>query len=238
LGVGVLLPIAGTQAAEAAAQVALTAVPAKTLGATVLLKWLGGGMLLGAVTASGISLSSRAWQPELPQAAAVSSAAARVASAPNVVVTQTPVAALESPISPAPAPAASAAIRRGVPARESAVASLAPSALALAPPDAPTFEPKLVDTSSLEREMRLLDTARRALARRAAGDALTTLRTYATEFEAGSLAPEARVLEVRALLEAGERERARALGRRIIAADPHGRHAETVRALLARTSNP
>jgi hypothetical protein len=239
LGVGVLLPMTGAQAAEAATDVVvLTAVPSKSLGAAVLLKWLGGGMLLGVVTASGIALSSRITQPELPTTAAFSAAPAPREPAPNAAVADTPAPVMEPEASPAAPPAASAVARRFVPARESSLASPEPAAPALPAPHIVPSEPELVDTSSLEREVRLLDTARRALSRRAPAEALTTLRAYAKEFEHGSLAPEARVLEVRALLAAGEAERAHALGRRIIAADPQGRHAETVRALLARASNP
>jgi hypothetical protein len=236
LGVGVLLPIAAAQAAEGATVAALSVVPAKSLGAAVLLKWLGSGMLLGVVTASGIGLSSRVGQQESRAQAAVAPAAVHV-RAPNVMASS-PVTVLEVPSVPAPVAMVNTTGRRGVRAPEPLVAPPASYVPALPAAPAQVSGPGPMDANSLEREMRLLDAARRALARNAGAEALTTLRVYANEFERGSLVPEARVLEVRALVAVGERERATALGGRIIAANPQGRHAEAVRALLGRTSNP
>jgi hypothetical protein len=240
LGVGVLMPLAAAQVAEGAAAVAaLTGAPAKSLGAAVLLKWLGSGMLLGVVTASGIGLSSRVGQQEarVQVAVAVASAAVPMRRAPNVVASSA-VVVLEAPSIARPERTANSSGRGGARVPEPIVATPASSATALPAPRAQVGDPSPPDTNSLQREMRLLDAARRALAREAAAEALTTLRVYAAEFEHGSLVPEARVLEVRALLAAGERERATALGARIIAANPQGRHADAVRALLERRSNP
>jgi hypothetical protein len=238
LGVGVLIPIAAAQVAEgAAASAALGAAPAKSLGAAVLLKWLGSGMLLGTVTASGIGLSSHVVQQASRAQVTVPTAAVPARRAPNVVASS-PRLVLETPSIPASDRASNTTGRRGARMPEPPVAPSVPHAPALPASPAQVSDRELTDTNSLEREMRLLDAARRALARNAAAEALTTLRAYASEFEDGSLVPEARVLEVRALLAAGERERASALGRHIIAANPQGRHAEAVRALLARRSNP
>jgi hypothetical protein len=237
LGVGVLLPMAAAQAAEGAMVAALSVAPAKSLGAVVLLKWLGSGMLLGVVTASGIGLSSRGEQQESRVQAAVASAAVPVRRVPKLVASN-PAVVLEAPSIPASDRTVNTTERRGPRAPEPIVASPVLSAPALPAPRADVSDSMPTDTNTLEREMRLLDAARRALARDAAAEALTTLRTYANEFEHGALVPEARVLEVRALLAAGERERATALGRRIIARNPESRHAEAVRALLGRPSNP
>ena len=245
LGVGVLMPLAAAQVAEGAAHVvkaaALTAVaPAKPLGAVVLVKWLAGGMLLGVVTMSGVGLSSRVF---------------RAAPAVEATVPAVPAEARAVTVAPNANPVAVAA-----PGRESVQVSNRPAAVAgrrnvaaspppikdrvttesIAPPSAGyAIEPKPRDAKrSLEREMQLLDTARRALAENAAADALSALRRYSSEFAAGALAPEARLLEVRALLQSGERARANELGQRIIASAPESQHAEAVRALLGRSPNP
>ena len=240
LGVGFLMPIAAAHVAEGATQAAAltAAAPVKSLGAAVLMKWLGSGMLLGVVTASGIGLSARVLQPEAAPKAAVAAAAPRAPATAQAAVATTLIASPASSVALEPAPVPSVTGRRNVRAAEPLVSGPVLEAPALPLPEAKAAEPKPTDASSLEREMQLLDTARRALARGAAGDALTTLERYASDFERGSLRPEARVLQVRALLQAGERDRANALGRRIIAAEPQGRHAEAVRALLGRASNP
>jgi outer membrane protein assembly factor BamD (BamD/ComL family) len=92
--------------------------------------------------------------------------------------------------------------------------------------------------SSLPEEVRSLDAARTALAEGDARGALALLRRYDATFGTGALLPEARVLEVKALLAAGERARAVAVAKRITDLDPKSPHAEAVRALLARSSFP
>jgi hypothetical protein len=106
-----------------------------------------------------------------------------------------------------------------------------PSATTPTPASALVPEPAASD--SLEREVSAVDAARQALARGAAAEAVARLEAYERDFGDGALLPEARVLEVRALLAAGERARARALGERIIAANPSSSHAEVVRRLLS-----
>lgn len=242
LGVGFLMPIAAAHVAEGAAQAAaltVAAAPVKSLGAAVLMKWLGSGMLLGVVTASGIGLSTRVWEPEPAQKAAVSPRVAEIQPAVSASVVKSPDAPRVPLAVPEPAAPPSAVGRRHVRAAEPAFTAPVLRAPVLPPPsEPPPAEPKPLDASSLEREMRLLDAARSALTRKDAGAALSTLARYRSEFARGSLAPEAQVLEVRALLQAGERARASALGARVIAADPAGRHADAVRALLGRSSNP
>lgn len=241
LGVGFLAPIAASQVAEGAAQAAaltVVAAPPASLSAAVLLKWLGGGMLLGVVTASGIGIASHTRQHAPVSSSAVALVAPRVQGTPSLGPMQRTVAApaVSSAPDAMPSPAAvdrgSARAAKPLPA---AKVLMWPEPAPL-PPALPA--PKLADAASIEREVRLLDSARRALARNASADALTILRSYAREFEQGALAPEARVLEVRALLQAGERERAISLGSQIVATDPHSRHAEAVRALIGRASNP
>jgi hypothetical protein len=240
LGVGFLMPMAAAQVAEGATHAAAAAVaaPAKSLGAAMLVKWLGSGVLLGAVTASGIGLSSRVWRQEAASGSPVASVAPRVQAPPPVVVAKRAAAVPASSNAAEPPAIPQAVGRRSVRVMGPVVTAPVLPALAEPLPEAHSIEPKPMDASSIEREVRLLDVARRALARNATAEALTTLRRYASEFEHGALAPEARVLEVRALLQAGERGRANALGARIIASDPQSQHAEAARVLLGRASNP
>jgi hypothetical protein len=63
------------------------------------------------------------------------------------------------------------------------------------------------------------------------------LGEYHLQFHGGALGPEAAVLEVRALLGAGERPRAERLGEQVIARAPNSQHARIVRSLLGRSHN-
>ena len=83
-----------------------------------------------------------------------------------------------------------------------------------------------------------LDAARRALASGAPQSALATLTTYERAFQNGVLRPEASVLKVRALLAAGDRAAAAALGQQVIEQAPNSEHAVAVRAVLGLRSNP
>jgi hypothetical protein len=235
IGVGLMLPLSATAIAQGAG--ATVAAPAAKFGLLALGKWLAVGAVAGAVTASGAHLTTRALSSAPQRAPALSSAplhappaSARLAEEPVVEV---PVAEPGSG-EPAPTPRVPQAL-----ARKPAELSLVPTGLpASSPPlePPPAREPAL--TSSLEGEVAAIETARRALGRGAARSALVTLQGYYREFPAGVLQPEARVLEVSALVQAGERESARELGRRIVARDPAGAHAQTVRSLLPELEKP
>lgn len=237
LGVGLVLPLGATAAQGAG--VTAAALPAAKLSAGVLGKWLALGAVAGVVTASGAHLTTRALAPAAPFVA--SSPVALPASRPLRAAATLPsesVAALSA--EPAPERAPAAASPRVPPVSEPALppASLTPLP-ALEPTPAlspPLSKPALA--SSLEGELARLEEARRALGRGDARAAIVTLKGYRVAFPSGALAPEASLLEVSALLQAGERERARELGRRIIAADPQGPHAQAVRSLLSETNKP
>ncbi|HEY3257130.1 MAG TPA: hypothetical protein VGJ91_24400 [Polyangiaceae bacterium] len=92
--------------------------------------------------------------------------------------------------------------------------------------------------SSLALEMRLLDAARRALLSGDPRSALSTLGSYERAFPNGALGPESSVLKVRALVAAGDRPSAQALGQRVIEGAPRSEHAVAVRAALGLPSNP
>lgn len=92
--------------------------------------------------------------------------------------------------------------------------------------------------SLLQQEVHALDEARQALERGSPERALQLLEAYRIQFRVGSLKPEAAVLEVRALLRAGNRRRARLLGERVILSAPASQHAKIVRSLLGLDHNP
>jgi hypothetical protein len=238
IGVG----LAVTPAAVASA-VPVTATLGTKLGSVVLAKWLFTGVALGVVTAGGVGLTGRVLErppvaaqnvparkvaPQRPAETSVARAPSEMPAAPatTLELSDPPPALVPAParrpehaVPPAPAPSPGAAV---------AEATLPASPPAGAPSG--TVE-------RLAHETTLLDVARGALLRGDAKRALATLREYERNFSHGMLAPEARVLEVRALLANGERTAAEALAARIVDAAPNGEHADTVRALLARPSN-
>jgi hypothetical protein len=209
IGVAVSLPLGVATVAEGA-----VATPVMKLGAVVVTKWLATGLVLGVATAGGAKVAERAVSPEKP------ALTSPVTKRPKPGLETSPRAALKSP-SAAPAEAVIAPVLR--PATVTSV----PKAAA---------EPAAAASASLPEEVRSLDAARQALSRGDARGALALLGRYAMQFESGALMPEARVLEVRALLAAGERTRALTAAKRIMDRDPQSAHAEVVRALIARSS--
>jgi outer membrane protein assembly factor BamD (BamD/ComL family) len=111
----------------------------------------------------------------------------------------------------------------------SAVAS--PRAPATAPEPAHATEP------TVHEELGMLEQARSALA---AGDAARTLAIldgYAVTFPHPSMAPEATVLRIEALMRAGDAAAAHRVGDAFLAGQPQSPYAERVRSLLGE-SNP
>jgi len=220
LGIGIGLPL-GAATAQGAV------VPAKA-GAAVIAKWLVTGVALGVATAGGAHVTERALrQRSTPESALVAAPRARPVTAPVELHTAPGLAELAAPEPvPPPPPRALAPLvgPRGAPP---------PTRSAMAPKLAsePASAPLAPDT--LEREVRAVDAARQALARGAAAEAVARLEAYEREFGVGALLPEARVLQVRALLAAGERARAATLAERIIAENPQSSHAGVVRGLLS-----
>jgi len=253
LGLGVeLVKLPSSMAGSAASGT----VSGKLTG-TVLAKWLVTGVALGVAGITGAQAVGHALEQhtrhasEAPEHAAARSNAHAAApadpvsstpprknrssvapSAPSVSATGAPLQIAANPtreVSDAPTPRTPAPVvaepsAGAVPALP-AVGSFALEA-AHAPP------PRLAD------EMRLLDAARRGLASGEPRSALASLDNYERAFPSGALQPEASVLKVRALLAAGDRASAEALGQRIILRAPRSEHADAVRAELARRSNP
>jgi hypothetical protein len=210
IGVGMSLPLGVVTVAEGAI------VPVK-LGAVVLTKWLATGVALGVATAGGAKLTERALEP--PRAAVVAPADAPRAAPPRAPRPATSAASAMPPMAAAVPP---------VPVATVTAAPVGDTARAVVP-GAP---------SSLPEEVRSVDAAREALAQGDARGSLALLRRYEATFGSGALLPEARVLEVKALVALGERTRAVAAAKRIIDANPQSPHAEAVRAVVAGASFP
>jgi hypothetical protein len=90
--------------------------------------------------------------------------------------------------------------------------------------------------SSLERELRFLEDARRDLDTNAATRALTALDRYAETFPAGRMGIEASALRIETLLALGRREPAQTLARSFLASYPRSPAAIRVRRLVGDAS--
>jgi hypothetical protein len=211
IGVGVSFPLGVATVAEGA-----VTAPVAKVGAVVLMKWLVTGAALGVATAGGAKLTERALEPEKPAVVSLAAkrATARAEKPPRAEGEGAFAVTAEAPVAPV---------------RPAATVTLgADTARAPAP----------TPSASLPEEVRSLDAVRQALAQGDGGGALALLGRYEARFVSGALLPEARVLEVRALLAVGERTRALTAAKRIVDRDPRSPHAEAVRALIARSSFP
>jgi hypothetical protein len=236
-------------AAGAAHGAAGGALSSGKLGGLVLGKWLAAGLALGVAAASGVHFASRAVRAPAPNFAPgrVEASPAARAAAPRRNERTVPLPAPErasAPPSEAPSAPEGARVSRAPRLEAHAVrlsnaAPLRPDATrASSGASVREAEPAVPPVASLRREMQLVEAARAALRHGDGRAALATLERYHSEFAHGELAPEASLLELSALLRAGERERARSLGERLIASDPTSQRADAVRALLAGGDNP
>jgi hypothetical protein len=141
--------------------------------------------------------------------------------APTASVTEA--APLAPPTAPPPSPAPSGPhARRG-------------SGVAIGRVPSTTPQPSGHEAGTLAEEIATIDRARRALYdHRDVHEALRALDEHDRRFPRGALGPEAAVLRVEALLAAGDRPAAEALGARLLAESPSGPLADRVRALLRR----
>jgi hypothetical protein len=232
LGVGATVELAAEGAANAAVA---TLAPAAKLGFAGFMKLLSVGAALGVATVAGLELTIT------PAATPVPVPSASLRDDLPVPVQPAAQQALRSPapvLEPAPATAPARSIRST--ASPPVPSSVDPTPVAAESASSAEFDarPPSVASSALEREVHGLDAVKQALRRGDAREALSALGAYEREFAQGALAPEAQVLRVRTLLAAGDREAAQQAARRVIEADPNGRHAAVVRALLARDANP
>lgn len=248
LGVGLALP-------SAIASAAPTAAAATQLGVTTLVKSLVTGLALGVVTAGGAHVTGRVLARRAPVAPMMLGPSASPAAPVSTGMRPSPLReadrttppALETAAVPAAAaepvePAETAPSTRP-PGGSFAPRVVAPNSSSSVPKPGSSLGSFALDTressaSALAAETQRLEAARRALADGRARLALTTLTSYERDFPRGVLRPEALVLKVRALVAAGDRQAAEALGRRLIAQAPTSGHADAVRAALGPGTNP
>lgn len=252
LGLGVEL----SQLPSSMASSAPLATTSGKLGGAVLAKCFLTGLTLGLATIGGAQVVSEMLEHRGPRAVEAPQSSVQrspTLAAPPYIVS--PAAPWESARrTPEIAPSASLP---GARPRQVAGATLDTRAAAKPAADPPATEPTAnaaatktpgigafeleavkAPSSTLAQETRLLDAARQALARGDSHSALSRLESYERTFPNPALAPEASVLKVRALLTAGDRAGAEALGQRVIERAPHSEHAAAVRAALGIRSKP
>jgi hypothetical protein len=245
LGVSAALVASSTSVALAAAKSAsaagtgvATSAGAAAAGAGALTSagiagWAGTGAVIGVV-------ASLAAQPLLQSSAPtpVRHSAPSFASARPTPRQASPVAAPPG-VTVKTAPAPPGAVEPPRSNEDSATAAPAGATLLFAPatpaPSRPAAAPEPAPSSALAEEVRALDEVNRALERNDAGRALRALGRYRERFAHGALATEARVLRVKALLMSGNPAGAELEAAAIVRADPGGRYAERVRALLGES---
>jgi outer membrane protein assembly factor BamD (BamD/ComL family) len=84
----------------------------------------------------------------------------------------------------------------------------------------------------MREQIALLDRARAALRSGHGGAALTELDTYRKRFPRGEFAQEVSVLKIEALVQNGQMDSARTLGKRFLAAHPESPHVERIERLI------
>jgi hypothetical protein len=211
-------------AATAAAAATSLAAGAAAAGAGVVkggslgsLAWIGVAGMLGvgsmaaAVAIHGyeVSPSVRADDPASPQATALPTSRAVPRPATTAVA------------QPPPAPAASVTAVEPEPSH--------PSTLAVAP--APASSPSAT-ASPMTLELAMLDQARAALANGNPAGALSILDAYAARFPHASMAPEASMLRIEALVRAGDTAAARRVADAFLAHNPQSPYASRIGSLL------
>jgi TolA-binding protein len=90
---------------------------------------------------------------------------------------------------------------------------------------------------TLSRELRLIESARSALAGKDATEALHRLDAYKRQFPKGSLATEALMLRIESLVVRGDHSAAGRLGDALLERSPNGPYARRVRSLLGRSNS-
>lgn len=206
---------AAATGAASAASAAGSAGGALSVSLLAVGKWVGGGALIGVVVATAAAPPEPSEREHAPV----------VAHDPRASAPEAP-----APIDPPRAESKAEVVRPNAPrVVRNTIAPRAAASIAAPPPAATTaarFEP-VVDP--LQREIQLLDEARRALARGSASVALDLLDRHSREHSSGRLGPEAFVLRLEALIRAGQGDRARALARSWLSRHPNGPHAERIR---------
>jgi len=223
-GASVSLATTSAAAAPTAGSLSPVSVSKATLG--LFIKWLGVGVVVGGVSASGVHGLTTAGSSE------------PVRSTPAV-----PAVATEARAAVVPAP------EQPLPSAQPEVSSVVRSkhfGIVPAPPvtDAPVTAtsngafPVASADSHLREELALLEQAREALHGGNVTLSQRALAEYTKRFPRGALSREAEVLVVEARLAAGDVAGARATAARALATEPDSLHARRMRALLTSRRNP
>jgi TolA-binding protein len=200
---------ATTGAAAAGTGAAATAGGATAkLGAALVVKWVGIGLLAGTVTSVG----------------------ANAVTSPPTRSTLANDSALDAPAKPAALPTAATPKAAFAATAEP---ELAAAATAPAPSAAPAEEAPANDVAA---EVALLDRARKAVSQGDSAAALAALEKHQSEFKNGSLGPEADVLRIEALVARGDSSAAAQAARAFLAAHGSSPHVARVRTLLKKTA--
>jgi len=231
LGVGLLVPLASAGVAHGAGSAAVAT--SSKIGVAALGKWLATGMAVGAVTVSAVTVTERALSTPPASVAAKAAAPLRVETSTPVEKAAARGDGMVRPLAVevAKTPDAVAPRRRA----EAPAPSVEPAPSVADADDNGAMPPAPLTAPSIKRETELIGSAQRALQRGDSQAALAALERYRSEFPAGALGPEARLLEISSLLRAGERSRAEALAGAIILRNPGGQEAAAARALLAKS---
>lgn len=230
-GVGVAAGAGSAATASSLAGVATAGV------AAVAGKWVGIGLVAGAVGVGAIHTVETSGPRAAPVSSAVAPPETHSAPLPSTQRRRDMGAAIGS------APARRSTPREAAPEQHRATAAEA-SRRALATPLAGSVRsnqrpvtglPSSATTAAgaLSAELRPLDRARQALRSGEPHVALRALAEHQQRFPGGALWKEAVLLEVEARLEASEVVRARTVAQRVMAVDPTGPYAARLRALFA-----
>jgi len=197
--------VATGQVAKAA--VVITAIKWAVVGAVAGTVVLGGAVGVEKLTSSGFATSQTRSDNSRR-----SESAPRLATAPA------------RELLPQPEPEVQPTSDRGAPAAAPAARMNANSAAAPTPePPAQEIGAHAADSStSLAEEVTRIDRARNALGRGSSNGALLELGEYDRRFPAGMMRPEATVVRIEAMVESGNLEGARVLGRRFLSVNPGG----------------
>jgi hypothetical protein len=183
--------------------VGLGAGAAKATGLFLVAKWLGVAALGAGIAAGGVYATHR----RIPPVAVTPPAAGSSPSVPTAAAEPPSAPVVEAPTAAPSSPPAVRSARRE--------------------PSAPAAQPDIA------LEIASIDVARKALRAGNSSGAIAELDRYEATFgRAGSLAPEATVLRIEALLARGDKARATALATAFVAAHPKSPLAARVRTLI------
>jgi hypothetical protein len=233
-------------AKERAAVGAASVLSASTLGASKAAGAVAGKVAFGAKSVSLVPIKWAAVVGLVSLGAATGTVALRVslphpptlpASNAGVVQSAAPLDGhgRSSPKEPASAPDPLEAVPPPLPS------SAAPRTIAKATPPqwratAPGGRGSEVPGSTAAAELAVLDEARAAMADRDPARALAILESYGARFPRGVLGPEATVLRIEALLDAGDAAAAKRAAEAFLRASPESPYTQRIESILRRTN--